>query len=278
MIDDSGEEVDLSGAARFNSSYGTGTNEEIRKVLGTFDDFILTSLSLQTNGMNFLDKKQAERKKILSTFMDIDIFEQLETIAKSDSNEERVLLRQFQKKDSYKELGLINQKIVEWEKDEEELSDEDKKLCKELTRLENEKIELVRMVYNIDESYDIDELNSTHSSLVIKRDELKNQLKDDKEYKETLRPLYMEYHQKLSEIDEEKILSDYQDYKDLRKELREIKNQIKLNESKTKSLIRHRDDLDKFEYDKDCEYCIKNGREQISEKDDIRIRMYTLDE
>ena len=36
-------------------------------------------------------------------------------------------------------------------------------------------------------------------------------------------------------------------------------------------------DLDKFEYDKDCEYCIKNGREQINEKDDIRIRMYTLD-
>ena len=63
----------------------------------------------------------------------------------------------------------------------------------------------------------------------------------------------------------------------MRKELREIKNKLKLNESKTKSLVKHRDDLDKFEYDKDCEYCIKNGREQISEKDDIRIRMYTLD-
>ena len=119
MIDDSGEEVDLSGAARFNSSYGTGTNEEIRKVLGTFDDFILTSLSLQTNGMDFLDKKQAERKKILSTFMDIDIFEQLESVAKSDSNEERVMLKQFQKKDSYKELGTINHRITELEKDEE---------------------------------------------------------------------------------------------------------------------------------------------------------------
>ena len=62
MIDEAGEEVDLSGAARFNSQYGGGTNEEIKKVLGTFDDFILTSLSLQTNGMNFLDKKQSEKK------------------------------------------------------------------------------------------------------------------------------------------------------------------------------------------------------------------------
>ena len=65
-IDEFGDKIDLSGAARFNSAYGGGTNEEIRKILGTFDDFILTSLSLQTNGMDFLDKKQAERKKILS--------------------------------------------------------------------------------------------------------------------------------------------------------------------------------------------------------------------
>ena len=55
----------------------------------------------------------------------------METIAKSDSNEERVLLKQFQKKDSYKELGLINQKIIEMEKDEEVLSTEDKKVDKE---------------------------------------------------------------------------------------------------------------------------------------------------
>ena len=63
--------------------------------------------------------------------MDIEVFEQLETIAKSDSNEERVLLRQFQKKDLYKELCLINQKIIEWEKDEEVLSTEDKKIDKD---------------------------------------------------------------------------------------------------------------------------------------------------
>jgi len=277
MFDDSGEKVDLSGAARFNSSYGTGTNEEIRKVLGTFDDFILTSLSLQTNGMDFLDKKQAERKKILSTFMDIDIFEQLESIAKSDSNEERILLKQFQKKDSYKELGLINQKIIEWEKDEEVLSSEDEKLSKELTRLENEKIDLVRMLYKIDESYDIDELNSTHSSLLIKKDKLKKQLKEDKEYKETLRPMDMEYHKKLATIDEEKILSEYDDYKELRKELRELKNKIKLNESKTKSLKRHRDDLDKFKYDPDCEFCIKNGKEQINEQEYIQNKTKELD-
>jgi DNA repair exonuclease SbcCD ATPase subunit len=276
MIDDSGEKVDLSGAARFNSTYGTGTNEEIRKVLGTFDDFILTSLSLQTNGMNFLDKKQAERKKILSTFMDIEVFEQLESIAKSDSNEERVLLRQFQKKDSYKEIGTINQRITELEKDEKELSDKDKSIDNELTKLEDEKIELVRKLYKIDETYDIDKLQTTKNNLTLEKSNIENQLKDDKEYKETLRPMYMDYHQKLSEIDEEKIQDDYEKYKELKKDLRNYENAIKLNESKTKSLNHHNSDLMKFKYDENCEFCIKNGKEQIHEQEEIKTQIDKL--
>ena len=208
--------------------------------------------------------------------MDIDIFEQLESVAKSDSNEERILLKQFQKKDSYKELGTMNQKIIEMEKDEDELSIKDKKIDDELMKMESEKIELVRQLYKIDESYDIDELNNTHSSLLIEKNKLKNQLKEDKEYKENLRPMYMEYHKKLATIDEEKILSDYEDYKDLRKDLRELKNQLKLNESKTKSLKRHMGDLDKFEYDENCEYCINNGKEQINEQEHLKSKLEEL--
>jgi len=277
MVDDSGEKVDLSGAARFNSQYGGGTNEEIKKVLGTFDDFILTSLSLQTNGMNFMDKKQAERKKILSTFMDIDIFEQLESIAKSDSNEERVMLKQFQKKDSYKELGTITQKIVELEEDEKELSDKDNKIDNELSELEDEKLKLVRMLYKIDEHYDVEKLNMENGSLLREKQELKKQLKDDKEYKETLRPLYMEYHTKLAKIDEEKIHDEYEEWKDLKRSIRDTENKIKLVESKTKSLNHHNEDLMKFKYDENCEFCISNGEEQINEQIEIESRLLELE-
>ena len=276
MIDEAGEEVDLSGAARFNSQYGGGTNEEIKKVLGTFDDFILTSLSLQTNGMNFLDKKQSERKKILSTFMDIEVFEQLESIAKSDSNEERVMLRQFQKKDSYKELGTMNQRIIEMEKDEDELNTKDKELNNQLTDLENQKIELVRKLYKIDETYDIEELNTLRGNLTVEQQKITTQLADDKEYKEQLRPMYMDYHKKLAEIDEEKIQEDYDKYKQLKKDVRDYENSLKLNESKTKSLNHHNQDLMKFKYDEDCEFCISNGKEQIHEQDEIKNKINEL--
>ena len=94
--------------------------------------------------------------------MDIEVFEQLETIAKSDSNEERVMLRQFQKKDSYKEIGVINQRITELEKDEEELKTKDESIDKKLSELEDKKIELVRKLYKIDETYDINESSNVY--------------------------------------------------------------------------------------------------------------------
>jgi DNA repair exonuclease SbcCD ATPase subunit len=276
MIDDSGEEVDLSGAARFNSTYGTGTNEEIKKVLGTFDDFILTSLSLQTNGMNFLDKKQAERKKILSTFMDIEVFEQLESIAKSDSNEERIMFRQFQKKDSYKEIGVINHQITELKKDELDLKTKDKNIGDTLFELEENKIELVRKLYKIDETYDIEDLNYQRSQLSAEKSNIETQLKDDLEYKEQLRPMYMDYHKKLSLIDEEKIQEDYEEWKEAKQYLTELENKIKINESKSKSLNHHNQDLMKFTYDENCEFCIKNGKEQIHEQEEIKAQIDKL--
>jgi DNA repair exonuclease SbcCD ATPase subunit len=266
MIDDSDTEVDLSGAARFNSQYGSGTNEEIRKVLGTFDDFILTSLSLQTNGMNFIDKKQAERKKILSSFMDIDIFEQLETIAKSDSNEERIMLRRFQRKDSYALLSTIQQKIVNFEVKETELSDEDKTLSDKLTELENKKIELVRKLYKIDESYDIEILDMELSTKVGEKDVVEKQLKEDKEYKETLRPLYLEYHEKLAQIDEEKIQSDYEEYKQCIRQVLDLESKLTVVDSKIKTNKLTLKELEKYKYDEECEYCLSNGDEHINHK------------
>ena len=80
--------------------------------------------------------------------MDIEVFEQLESIAKSDSNEERIMFRQFQKKDSYKEIGTINHRITEMEKDEDELSIKDKSIDGKLTQLEKQNIELLCKVPN----------------------------------------------------------------------------------------------------------------------------------
>ena len=210
--------------------------------------------------------------------MDIEVFEQLETIAKSDSGDERIMLKQLQKKDSYKELAKIENQIVELESQEKELSDKDNKIDNQIAEKEEKKIKLVRQLHKIDEHYDIEELQTISTKFIGEKRELENQLKDDKEYKETLRPLYMEYHNKLAQIDDDKIQEEYEEYKELKNDVKDIENQLRLLESKTKSLAKHRDDLEKFKYDENCEFCVKNGKEQIHEMDEIKTQMYHLDD
>ena len=50
------------------------TQKNIQKVIGSFDEFILTTMSSQNNSM-FIDKTQKERKELLSQFMGLTIFD-----------------------------------------------------------------------------------------------------------------------------------------------------------------------------------------------------------
>ena len=58
------------------------TNKIIRDYLGTYDDFLLTTLSTQNDNKNFIFKKQGERKELVYSFLDLSVFESLQSIAK----------------------------------------------------------------------------------------------------------------------------------------------------------------------------------------------------
>ena len=68
------------------------------------------------------------------------------------------------------------------EKDELELNTKDKSIGDKLTQLESDKINLVRKLYKIDETYDIEELKTLQQSLISEKQNIESQLKDDKEY------------------------------------------------------------------------------------------------
>ena len=99
--DSDGSIVSLNGEQR------DGTNKNIRQYLGTYDDFILTALSLQNNNTGFIDKSQRERKDLLSQFLDINIFEQLYQIANEDIRDTSTLIREHKKKDYSTQLARI---------------------------------------------------------------------------------------------------------------------------------------------------------------------------
>tara|TARA_B100001057_G_scaffold498753_1_gene606904 strand:- start:431 stop:3031 length:2601 start_codon:yes stop_codon:yes gene_type:complete len=102
---ENGETVSLNGEQR------AGTNAIIRDHVGSYEDFVLTTLSLQNNNAIFIDKSQSERKDLLAQFMGIDTFDQLHTTASEDIKEINALLKRFNREDFDETLAGVNEKL-----------------------------------------------------------------------------------------------------------------------------------------------------------------------
>lgn len=80
MLNDAGEEVfDMSGEQRSDS------DKLLRTLIGTADDFLLTSFASQGEMNNFIKAGATVRKQKLSNFLDLGVFEQMVARLKSDS-------------------------------------------------------------------------------------------------------------------------------------------------------------------------------------------------
>ena len=84
------EEVSLNSLDR------NGTDKAIRKIFGSLDDFLLTSMSSQMGAMTFINEGSTKRKEILAKFLDLDQFDKKFKLAKGDSIETRALLRKLE--------------------------------------------------------------------------------------------------------------------------------------------------------------------------------------
>ena len=91
--------MDGENKVSLNGEDRDDTNRIIRKYLGTYDDFILTAMSVQGNNTNFVDKAQRERKDLLAQFLDLDLFEELNSIATEEVKEVQSLIKEFSKHD-----------------------------------------------------------------------------------------------------------------------------------------------------------------------------------
>ena len=106
MIDDSNDRISLNGDQRRT------TNANIRRVIGSYEDFVLTSLSLQNNSTVFIDKTQKERKDLLAQFMGMGIFDQLYTLAHEEISDISAILKDFRKTNYDVDLAEIGRAHV----------------------------------------------------------------------------------------------------------------------------------------------------------------------
>lgn len=78
QLDEVGDKHSLVGTLR------PETESKIRQTVGTFDDFMLTSLFAQWNPLDIIAVKETKRKEIIYRFLDLDIFGIKANLAKDE--------------------------------------------------------------------------------------------------------------------------------------------------------------------------------------------------
>ena len=83
-VDENGNVLaDLSGEQRRQ------TEKTVREMIGTSEDFLMTSLASQGQMNNFIKERATARKMILTNFLDLGVFEKMHDMAKEESSELR---------------------------------------------------------------------------------------------------------------------------------------------------------------------------------------------
>ena len=119
-----GEEESLNGLSR------TDTDRNIKKVFGTLEDFLMTSMSSQIGSLSFINEGSTRRKEILAKFLDLELFEKKFKLGKEEASEIKAALKRLQGRDFKEEIKIANKELVL----NEIIAERKKKECELLSR------------------------------------------------------------------------------------------------------------------------------------------------
>jgi len=108
-------EIDKEGniLSDLNGEQRRDTEKTLRKMVGTPDDFLLTSLASQGDMGNFIKFRGTQRKAILTKFLDLCVFDDMFDLAKADSLELKVLLKDVPDQDWDLMISTISEKLTD---------------------------------------------------------------------------------------------------------------------------------------------------------------------
>jgi len=165
-----GENISLNGLSR------NDTDKSIRKMFGTLDDFLFTSMASQLGSLMFISEGSTRRKEILAKFLDLEMFERKFKLAKDDVADLRGMLKRLEGTEFDKQIEEVNEKLVAIEnenKSQESTCEEiEKKIDSYQSQVDdiNERINIIPVeMIDIDETEKSLETNKKEKDLLTGR-------------------------------------------------------------------------------------------------------------
>ena len=280
-FDDVGDKVSMNGDQRRT------TDANIRKVIGSYDDFILTALSSQIKNSVFIEKTQKEKKTLLAQFMGLEIFDKLWVTASEEIKDVSAVLKNFKQNDWERDLAEIKEQKVQFKKTHTKLLSERNEIQNKKKTTEKNIINLTKKLKPTDKSIeDIDNLKENKNSLIDTLNSIDNELGEVSSRIEKINILDTELQMK---IDHHKTSNTEQRFIELQ-EMENKKKELEIDIDKMKIDVRSKLDkiekLGNLEWDEDCDYCMKNPftldaietkKKLESDKDEVKDYLTKLD-
>jgi exonuclease SbcC len=132
-------ETSLNGITRIE------TDKNIRKVFGTIEDFLTTSMASQLDSLSYLNEGSTRRKEILAKFLDLEFFDRKFKLVKEDSSDLKGAIRKFSDRnydeeidESATELARVETKLMHDQRKHDEAQQKMQKLQEELRSVDQQ--------------------------------------------------------------------------------------------------------------------------------------------
>ena len=261
-----------------NGEQRRDTNSIIQQYMGTYDDFVLTSLSLQGNNALFIDKSQSERKDILAQFMGVDVFDKLYNIASEENRDNASLIRKFKSDDFTTKLADIENKLTDKTKEYSEVENNLTDLNKGIDKLNQQLVSLNGKIVSIkSDSYTLEELESKKEKLEGDLQSVLTQ-RDSNQTKVTeLEEKQIELEEYIDKFDEKELKKNIKTLEDSETHYSRVENELEKVGIKLNSLEERKKHLDTHKYNENCEVCMENSKTILEQKEDVENQLLDID-
>jgi len=148
-----------------NGQTRNDTDKNVRKIFGTIDDFLFTSMASQLGSLEFISEGSKRRKEILAKFLDLEIFEKKFKKAKEDVADVKGALKLLQGRDFDLEAKEERMRLAKSEIITNRKQTECNELLEEIDKFSAECSDLTTIISSIPtEIIDINEVRQKISS------------------------------------------------------------------------------------------------------------------
>lgn len=269
-----GEDISLNGLSR------NDTDKNIRKMFGTMDDFLFTSMASQLGSLMFISEGSTRRKEILAKFLDLEMFERKFKLAKEDASDLRGMLKRLEGTEFDEKIEEIKEKLTEIENETKNQED----FCKEITgKIEDYQVSIDELNERINvipvEIIDIDNVNVSLQNNKKERNLLSaknNKFSDNMKNNEELLNKIENFLNDDFNIDEIKVSQSIVSEK--QNQLNLICNDIKVHETKLKVKENKAALLEEVPCGEEFSHCkfIKDAYDALGQLDNVKKEIEDL--